>query len=266
MKSKFSIVIGMVLFIVTICNGQIFSNKGAMPITVNNINTYLRKQNIISQSISLGDTMMDKIIKTYKVPLDEMGYDFDATIINTTKVLKRVSYNRLAVTTFNILNSIMQYVSQYPQESVDKGFVKQDTRDKILTYLKYSEFNENIILALNYVKKCQRKYNGLCSANQYAKILLDNKFLDPNRHTSSPLPKSMLSVFESNGQKSTSSLDLTTMFMSKIKHPREFGKYIEDINGNEINVNFLFSEYTKSFRLKNNVQKIIDGYNPWWIK
>ena len=46
----------------------------------------------------------------------------------------------------------------------------------------------------------------------------------------------------------------------------EFAKYIEDRDGQQINKGFLFSEYTKSFKLKDNAQKAIDEYNPWWLK
>ena len=260
-------------FLIILVNSILIANnskdtQGAMPITVNNIQQYYQKQNIVSQSISLGDSMMDKIIKTYKKPLDEMGYDFDTTIINTTRVLKKAPYNQLSISVYNILNDVMQYVKKYPQESVTKGFVKIETRDKILTYLKYSEFNENIIQALNYVRKCQQKYNGLCSANQYSKILLESKFIDPERALQESLqsmPKSMRGYIASQNQELTSDR-LTMMFHSKVKNASEFGKYIEDANSGAINDVFLFSEYTKSFRLKSNVQEIIDGYTPWWLE
>ena len=207
---------------------------------------------------------MDKVIKTYKIPLDDMGYNFDTTILVTTKVLRKAPYNQLSVYTFNILNDVMQYVKMYPQESVEKGFVEIETRDKILSYLKYSEFNENIIQALNYVRQCQQLNNGMCSTKQYSKLLLDNQFIVPGEALNN-LPESMRKLVASQNKTLTPNR-LTGMFHTKVKNASEFSKYIEDKNGNHVNEVFLFSEYTKPFRLKSNAQKVIDEYKPWWIK
>jgi hypothetical protein len=249
---KFKLRLMLVAFIViatfTGCNGKSFNgNMGVMPISMDNIKLYFQKQHEVSKSVALGGSKMDKIIKIYKTPLDEMGYNFDATILATTKVLRKAPYNQLSVAAHNILNDVMQYVKMYPQESVDKGFVKVKTRDKILTYLKYSEFNENVIQALNYVRQCQQSNNGICRVKQYVNILLDNKFLVPSQN------------------QTLTPYHLLNMFCGKIKSESEFEKYIEDKNGDIINVNSLFlTEDYKAFRLKDNVQNIIDSYDPWW--
>lgn len=244
----------ILLIIFTECNGENYSNK-AMPITIDNLKLYNQKKNKASQSVALGGSVMDNVIKIYKKPLDSMGYDFDKTILETTKVLKKTPNNSVYLFyAFNILNHVTQYVKMYPQESVNKGFVKVETRDKILSYLKYSEFNENIIQALKYVRECQQINNGICSAGQYSKILLDNKFIVPN-------------IEDTNqDDEDTFRFRLTVMFDGKVRNGHEFGKYIEDENGNDINVNSLFEEDTNLFKLKDNAQEAINGYNPWWKK
>lgn len=265
MKLKLGLISGVLMIAFTGCNGKSSnSNRGAMPITMDNIQLYSQKKNQATQSVSLGDSTMDKVIKIYKIPLDDLGYNFDTTILETTKVLKKAPYNQLSVYTFNILNDVMQYVKMYPQESVDKGFVESETRDKILSYLKYSEFNENIIQALNYVRQCQQINNGICSAKQYSKILLDNKFIVPSEALNG-LPESMRKLVASQNKTLTSDR-LTGMFHSKVKNASEFAKYIEDGSGNQVNTVFLFSEYTKPFKLKDNAQQVINEYNPWWLE
>lgn len=265
MKFKLGLYVGVLVIFLTGCNGKSSNTQeGAMPITVENIRLYNQKRSEASQLVSLGDSTMGKVIKTYKIPLEDMGYNFNATILKTTKILKKAPYNQLSIATFNILNDVMQYVKMYPQESIDKGFVDIETRDKILSYLKYSEFNEKTIEALNYVDQCQQSNNGMCSSEQYSKILLDNKFIIPSEALDN-LPEYMRKLVASQNQVLTTD-QLTGMFHSKVKNASEFAKYIEDKNGDSINVNFLFSEYTKPFKLKGNVQQVIKEYNPWWLK
>jgi len=268
MKLNLGIIFGLVMLVFTGCNGKTSKNNTALPITMDNMQTYNQKRINASQNIPLGASAIDKAIQIYKLPLEEMGYSFDATIINTTKVLRKAQYNQLSVHTHSVINDIMQYVNMYPEQSIDRNFVDTDTKNKILLFLKYSEFNQNTIQALNYVRQCQKLNNGICSSKQYSRILLDNKFIDSKVDTKKleqMLGKNMSQHIASQNTTLTDTR-LTGLFHSKVGNASEFGKYIEDRDGQQINVGFLFSEYTKPFKLKDNAQKAIDEYNPWWLK
>ena len=106
--------------------------------------------------------------------------------------------------------------------------------------------------------------HGLCTTKLYSKILLENKFIVPGEALNS-LPESMRKLVASQNKILTPDR-LTGIFHKKVKNASEFSKYIEDKNGNQVNVVFLFSEYTKPFKLKDNVQQVINEYNPWWLE
>lgn len=57
---------------------------------------------VSAKAVSMGDSNIEKAIQIYKVPLEDMGYNFDATIINTIKVLQNAGYTALSATTMKI--------------------------------------------------------------------------------------------------------------------------------------------------------------------
>ena len=103
------------------------SSDDAMPITQDNINEYTKKMSVSAKAVSMGDSNIEKAIQIYKVPLEDMGYDFDATVINTVKVLQNTGYTSLSTATMKILLPILHIVNENPELVVEHGLVSEDT-------------------------------------------------------------------------------------------------------------------------------------------
>lgn len=136
-------IFGLIFVILTGCSSG--GSGDAMPITQDNINEYAKKMSVSVKSVSMGDNNIKKAIQIYKVPLEDMGYDFDATIINTIKVLQNAGYTALSTTTMKILLPILHIVNENSELVVEDGLVSEDTKDKILIYNKFHKMDDNTI-------------------------------------------------------------------------------------------------------------------------
>lgn len=87
---KLDFIFGLIFVIFTGCSSG--GSGDAMPIAQDNINEYQKKMSVSAKAVSMGDSNIEKAIQIYKVPLEDMEYDFDATIINTIKVLQNAGY------------------------------------------------------------------------------------------------------------------------------------------------------------------------------
>jgi len=263
---KISFMIGLLFVIITGCNGENNNAGKAMPITEDNINTYIQKMYQSSKSIAVGEEEIDKLIKIYKYPLEDMGYNFDTTILHSIKVLSKAPLTQVTVNAGKILNNILLGITRNPKSSVNKGFISQDTQTKVLTYLKFKELKPKTIKALQYVAKCQNKSGGICDIKQYVQILLDNNFVTPPPYIKDRNAFRKLSVEAVFTNKVN---DLVFAFKSSFDNQvnySEFGRYLVNQNGQKINANGFIASWRKPFKLKDEaIIMELNSYNPWWI-
>lgn len=298
---KLGFIFGLLFIIFTGCSSG--GSGDAMPITQDNINEYAKKMSASAKAVSMSDSNIEKTIQIYKVPLEDMGYDFDATIINTVKVLQNAGYTSLSTTTMKIILPILHIVNENPELVVENGLVSEDTKDKILTYNKFHEMKPEVIQALEYVEKCQDSNNDICSIKQYVQILLENNFLSPHENyeykteflnlsvdnvlykvdedkRSELARKTMIADGKENREKAQKEYDefeknvrmyqdlsnnYQSLFNYKVPY-REFGKYLIHQNGKKVNANGFIAVYTKPFKLKDGTIEQLKNYNPWWLE
>ena len=274
---KLSSIFGLIFVVFTGCSSG--GSGDAMPITQDNINEYVKKISTSAKAVSMGDSKIKKTIQIYKVPLENMGYNFDATIINTIKVLQNAGYTALSTTTMKIILSILHIVNENPKVVVEDGLVSEYTKNKILMYNKFHEMSNDTIQALKYVEQCQNDNGGICSIRQYVSILLDESFVSPHKDYEYKEEFSNLSVdnvfykvnknkhselasaiFEDrSNQKAYDNFEksvkihqdvkyhFSSRFDDKVKY-REFGKYLVYQNGQKVNANGFIEDYRATCR------------------
>jgi hypothetical protein len=297
---KLGLIFGLIFVFFTGCSSG--GSGDAMPITQDNINKYAKKMSVSAKAVSMGDSNIEKAIQIYKVPLEDMGYDFDATIINTVKVLQKAGYTSLSTTVMKMILPILHIVNENPELVVEKGLVSEDTKDKILMYNKFHEMKPEVMQALQYVETCQNDNNDICTIKQYVKILLDSKFLSPHEnyeYKTEFLNLSVDNVFYKVDEDRRSELagkimmadgkenkvkaqkeydefeknvriyqDVSNNYQSRFNYKvpyREFGKYLIHQNGKKVNANGFIAIYTKPFKLKDGTIEQLKNYNPWWL-
>jgi len=167
----------------------------------------------------------------------------------------------------SFVNNTIYFIQNNPQKSVDGNFITEDTKDKILMYLKFKEMKPKTIQALKFVEKCQSKNNGLCTIKQYMKILLSSNLIDCNgRDTESQANiKSLTAENMFTNEQHTAISQYDSNFQNQISY-QELGKYLIHENGKKVNGNWFISKSTKSFKLKESATKELENYNPWWTK
>ncbi len=262
---KLSFIFGLVFVIFTGCSSG--GSGDAMPITQDNINKYAKKMSVSAKAVSMGDSNIEKAIQIYKVPLEDMGYNFDATIINTIKALQHASYTSLSTTTMQILLPILHIINENPKLVVENNFVSEDTRDKILMYNKFHEMNPKTIQVLKFVEKCQSENNGLCTIKQYMQILLSSNLIDYSSRDAETQAKIKSLTVENmfTNEQHTTLTQYDSNFQNQISY-QELGKYLIHENGKKVNGNWFISEHTKPFKLRESTNKELRNYNPWWSK
>jgi hypothetical protein len=263
---QISLIIGFLFILFVGCDGKHSNADKAMPITQNNIKTYTDKMSQSSKSITEGEAEVSKLIKIYKAPLEDMGYDFDATILNSIKVLSKAQLTQVTVNAGKILSYVLHGIARNPDKVVADGFVTQDTKTKVLTYLNFREINPKTIMALHYVEKCQNDNDGICDIKKYTQILLDNNFVTPPSY-----------IKDSNA---FANLSIDTIFSNKINdlafafknnfdkqvNYREFGKYLVYQDGTKVNANGFIESWRKPFKLKSEAKEKLKNYDPWWLE
>jgi len=266
MKKLSLFLIGLFFIVLSGCSSSA-GNGDFMPITEENMNEYFNGMADAKKSISVGEDVVSSAIKQYKEPLEDMGYDFDATLLNTIIALQNAGYTNASTMATSFVNHTTYFIQNNPQKSVDGGFVTEDTKDKILMYLKFKEMKPKTIQALKFVEKCQDEHSGICPINFYVKILLNNNLLN-------------FSARDSKTQNAIKSLTADNLFLnenrsivSQVEYDfenqinyQELGKYLIHNNGGKVNTNGFFASYTKPFKLKESATKELENYDPWWTK
>lgn len=184
---KYSL-IGVGIYIGLAAIGSIgHSNKDAMPITANNVQKYQSEINEAAQNLEPLNDTIDRIIKMEKKPLEDMGYNFDATLISTIKNIKSIqNMNQLTpalITLNSMYNSIYYAIKENPKEAIDKGLVTKETEEKILFYLQYGKFSHDDIpkalKVIDTIEQCQNEHSGICTGRQLYEQALANGDLNP---------------------------------------------------------------------------------------
>lgn len=195
--------IGLVLAIVVIVivfighisdesNKKISVAENAMPITENNVQKYLGLTNEAVANAELGVmSEVDKMKVLAREPLESMGYDFDTTLLMT---LKNSSMDpaRLSLM-FNAFSFVINTIEKYPKESVEKGLVYEDTKNKVLLFKRYGflsndEQLKNFINIVESIRECQSINSNMCNGDflkdifvtkgvlkQFSKDMLDDE-------------------------------------------------------------------------------------------
>lgn len=254
--------------------------RKALPITQNNINEYIQRINKAANYVSLRDSQIQKAIKVYKEPIEDMGYGFDETILNITKVLMNVnSDSHLAYTTHELWNNIVQMALLDPTASVLENYVSRDTMEKLFIFNKFRYFKESDLLALNHVRACQERNNGVCYASQYAQVLLDSGFItnkDRNTYSDNPVANAQMQQIFALAQKSRqnsvyASKEVKNLWVIRKllgKVSSNFWKYLTYTDGSAV-INSWFldgmeNKNEKSFRVNDQMYRELSQYDPWW--
>jgi len=299
-RLNFSLIVGLFLIIFTACNGN---SEKAMPMTQENMSEYVQQVSEATKSIDMSASMPSKVKQGFKKPLERMGYDFDATVINMTKVFadaKLTDFTQITAEMAKTHDQILYAIQQQPEQLVIEGFISKETKNKILTYLYFREMTPKTIQALKYVEECQAKNGGICKIKQYVKILLNSNFVTPSKYCEYKTEFSNLSVaevfYKINKKEEQRLASAQFVFdKNKLKEAKKqykefkqqekiyqrvsdeyknrfshnlnkllFSKYLVDQKGEKLN-SFSIAYWTKPFRLKDGTIKELSYYDPWWV-
>ena len=97
---------------------------GAMPISYNNVQEFQARMNEYSKSVAASDSRITKATLMFKKPINDMGYDFDATILNTIKMLQNGSWNSPVSQLYFMLGIPMAFIERNNKLVVKESFVK----------------------------------------------------------------------------------------------------------------------------------------------
>lgn len=299
-RLNFSLIVGLFLMVFTACNGN---SEKAMPMTQENMSEYVQQVLEATKSIDISASMPSKVKHVFKKPLERMGYDFDETIINMTKVFanaKLTDFTRITAEMAKIHTQILYAIQQQPEQLVKEDFIGKETKNKILTYLHFREMTPKTIQALKYVEECQKNNGGICEIKQYVNILLNSNFVTPSKYFEYKTEFSNLSadeVFYEVNKKEEERLSYAQLIVDKdkleeaekeyrafkqkakihkiVSHEYKirfshnlnkllFSKYLVDQNGKNLN-SLSIEKWTKPFRLKDGTIKELSQYDPWWV-
>ncbi len=285
----------------TACNGN---SEKAMPMTQEDMSEYVQHISEAAKSIEMGTSMPSKVRQGFKEPLERMGYDFDATVINMTKIFanaKLTDFTQITAEMAKINDQIHYAIQQQPELLVKEGFISEGTKDKILTYLHFREMRTETIQALKYVEQCQNINGGICKIRQYVSVLLDSNFVSPHKDFKYKTEFSNLSIYDvfykvdktersrlasaqfvfdkdklKEAKKEYEEFEqkvkihqivsdyYSNRFDIKVKY-MEFGKYLVYQNGDKVNANGFIEDWRKPFKLRDGAIEELNNYDPWWI-
>lgn len=103
-----------------------------MPLTTNNIDEYLHRTIKASKNIPLGTNSVDAAIYIFKMPIIDMGYNFDDTLLNSIKTLRNIDQPSIAsqkVSAFLI--PILMVIHENRESVIQKKFISKNTLDEI---------------------------------------------------------------------------------------------------------------------------------------
>lgn len=263
-RLNFSLIVGLFLIIFTACSGN---SEKAMPMTQENMSEYIQNIAQASKTVDISNSIFEKAIQIYKNPLDNMGYDFDSTLISMTKLFANEQLTNFTQITYNmarIHSQLLLVISKNPDLLVSKGFIDEQTKRKLLLYLHFKEMKPETIQALKYVQQCQNSNNGICTISRYVDILISNNFVKPTNNLDK---KRFQNLSSSNIFKKENYIPLTmfSMTFDRQVNSQIFEKYIVYQDGKKVNANGFIEYCKKPFKLKNGTIEELNNYDPWWV-
>jgi len=160
----------------SIAEDAIVSSEDVMPVTANNVQKYLELSNEAASNSELGVmSEVDKMKVLAREPLESMGYNFDTTLLMT---IKNSSMDPALIALMsNAFVFVINTIEKYPDESVEKGLVHKDTKNKILLSKKYwflsnEEQLKNFINIVESTRECQSINSDMCNGNFLKEVLI----------------------------------------------------------------------------------------------
>lgn len=242
--------------------GSMFRSGGAMPLTQATVGEYNQRVYKAVQNVDQSMEIFKKMHEVLKEPLEDMGYDFDATIISTVKASYNHQVNgRNAISDLEIIliTPLIQGIFQDPEGAVSTKFISQETLDKLIVFqnLKNVKDIESMQNFFNLVLECEKNGNGVCRGGNMLSLLQENIALPQQEevksiHSDSVIAFTYISV---------------TMRMFPLLN-EDYGKYakamLKKINGEKFYFGHLDenSEFILDKTLYNEYQN--DVKNIWW--
>lgn len=240
------IITATMIFFFTGCN----KSGEAMPITMNNVQEYFKGTNEAANNVEGSLDEVERMQAVAKVPLEAMGYDFDATLLTALKQ-HTTDPARMALM-LNAFSYVIDTVKRNPDESVKKGLVLEETKNKILLLQKYpsvstKETLTKVLNLIDIIKKCQAENNNICSGNALFEMLVH----------SGTVAQISSDNFGSNAMKDTivRSTLMPILQCNLVKDSN--GHILSDINN--LDQNFVITD--KDYAMVKN-----DLTNPWWLE
>jgi len=170
MKKKIAILLIFVIFVG--CSSQKGGNGNAIPFTRDNFEKWVNRIEKVSRKLEPASDTKNVIInmkKLFRETCEDIGYDFDDTIIKFAKspLLNSDPYYWYCYN--NIFARILNLIGEnHSNEIVSNGLLKKETVDKLKIYLTYEEVDKSLIQFLAIFKK---KYNGKVKPIAFLEIL-----------------------------------------------------------------------------------------------
>lgn len=239
-------IIGVIIAI-TIMSFIAGCSKDAMPITANNVQEYFKASNEAVNNVDASLSEVERMKIVARDTLEKMGYDFDATLLSALKNIRNSDDAKLAL--INEFSYVIDMVNKNPDESVQKGLVSEETKNKLLLFKKYPLISSKEELAeqmkiINLIRQCQLENNNACSIETFFDILVKNGI------------EQQLSDEQESGKFPAVSSILAPILQNNIVRNKN-ADVISDGNGLENNFMINDQDFTT-------LQK--DLTNPWWIQ
>lgn len=222
-------------------------SKDAMPITANNVQEYFKATNEAANNMDASLSEVERMKVVAREPLENMGYDFDATLLASLKNINNSNEAKLAL--INEFSFVVDTVNKNPDESVKKGLVSEETKNKLLLFKKYTFSSKEELTKqmnmINLIRQCQSENNNICTAESFFNIMVKNGVEhlwnenDPTDIRASEVESTLMPILQNN--------------------------IVKDVNGNIINS---ISELNTDFMITDKdyatLQK--DLKDLWWIQ
>lgn len=156
-----------------------FSSGGAMPLTQENVDDYMHRVDEATQKVDQSAELFEKMYEAFKKPLEDMGYDFEETLLNT----KKASYNQQNLSDVNavsnmgiMVNNILQGVYQDKEGAVASKFISQEAIDKLDSYENLHAIHDfkSLFNFFDMVIECENMGGGVCSGPNMIGLLQKN--------------------------------------------------------------------------------------------
>ncbi|BAI80365.1 hypothetical protein DEFDS_0889 [Deferribacter desulfuricans SSM1] len=167
------IIFYLLIFVVLACSSGSKGNGKAMPFSQENLEKWISKIEKVSKNLEPASTVKELIAnmkKGYKETCEDLGYDFDATILKMA-VEGGMSRNQYYIALYNnIYSRINSLLENNSKEVISSGLLKKETVNKILLFNKYYGVDEDII---SFVEDFYTQFKKQAKVSDFLKFLKD---------------------------------------------------------------------------------------------